>query len=485
MSQNIKMISWMQKHKKYLVITLWISAISFIGAGFVGWGSYHYGSKSRSIAKVGDVEISFADFQLAYSNLYSYYTQMFNGEFDEEKAKMFKLKENAFQILKSEALLLNLAHFYGLKALDEEVATSIVTNSMFFENGKFDKQKYLDVLRSGNFTPKEYEERIAKTILITKLQDLLHIQVTPFEQELITSLTKLQDKIKYRVLTPNDVQVNVSDAEVKNYWEQNKNQYLTPEAYKISYIQIPIVERNVSNEELEKFYNSHALDYNGSFEKVKDEVKFDLFKKEAKKVAMKSYIAFKKGKFNGDISQRTIPSTSLDFPQEILSQLKTVATGKVLKPKLFKSQFVSVRLDEVIPPKIMPFEMVRVIVKNRLIIEKSEDILLNKAKKLYTQDFKGKISPFISLQDVDKIPELSPDDAKQLLQTIFTQMTNSGFLKLGSNVVIYKVVEQRVNHSLPDVDSEIMLNIKGKIFDNNLIKKLEQRYSVEIYFNEK
>jgi hypothetical protein len=133
----------------------------------------------------------------------------------------------------------------------------------------------------------------------------------------------------------------------------------------------------------------------------------------------------------------------------------------------------------------MPFEMVRVIVKNRLIIEKSEDILLNKAKKLYTQDFKGKISPFISLQDVDKIPELSPDDAKQLLQTIFTQMTNSGFLKLGSNVVIYKVVEQRVNHSLPDVDSEIMLNIKGKIFDNNLIKKLEQRYSVEIYFNEK
>jgi hypothetical protein len=89
------------------------------------------------------------------------------------------------------------------------------------------------------------------------------------------------------------------------------------------------------------------------------------------------------------------------------------------------------------------------------------------------------------LQDINKIPELSPDDTKQLLQTIFSQMTNSGFLKLGSNVVIYKVVEQRVNNSLSDIDSEMMLNLKGKIFDDNLIKKLEQRYSVEIYFNEK
>ena len=65
---------------------------------------------------------------------------------------------------------------------------------------------------------------------------LLHIQVTPFEQELITSLTKLQDKIKYRVLTPNDVQVNVSDEEVRNYWEKNKNQSLVKQVGKLKHL---------------------------------------------------------------------------------------------------------------------------------------------------------------------------------------------------------------------------------------------------------
>ena len=29
------MIAWMQKHNKYLVVTIWIATIAFIGAGFV------------------------------------------------------------------------------------------------------------------------------------------------------------------------------------------------------------------------------------------------------------------------------------------------------------------------------------------------------------------------------------------------------------------------------------------------------------------
>jgi len=51
------MITWMQKKKKYLIVTIWVSTIAFIGAGFVGWGAYDYGSKASSIAKVGDVDV--------------------------------------------------------------------------------------------------------------------------------------------------------------------------------------------------------------------------------------------------------------------------------------------------------------------------------------------------------------------------------------------------------------------------------------------
>ena len=43
------MITWMQKHHKYLVVTIWISVIAFVGAGFVGWGAYSYGDNKGSI----------------------------------------------------------------------------------------------------------------------------------------------------------------------------------------------------------------------------------------------------------------------------------------------------------------------------------------------------------------------------------------------------------------------------------------------------
>ena len=39
------MITWMQRHKKWLVFTIWTCTIAFVGAGFVGWGAYNYGSK--------------------------------------------------------------------------------------------------------------------------------------------------------------------------------------------------------------------------------------------------------------------------------------------------------------------------------------------------------------------------------------------------------------------------------------------------------
>ena len=64
----------MQHRKKYLVITIWIATIAFIGAGFVGWGAYDLNTnRATSVAKVGHRNVSVSEFQLAYSNNYDYY----------------------------------------------------------------------------------------------------------------------------------------------------------------------------------------------------------------------------------------------------------------------------------------------------------------------------------------------------------------------------------------------------------------------------
>ena len=52
------MITWIQKRKKFVVGVMAVTTFAFVGAGFVGWGSYDYGAKSGNIAKVGEIGIS-------------------------------------------------------------------------------------------------------------------------------------------------------------------------------------------------------------------------------------------------------------------------------------------------------------------------------------------------------------------------------------------------------------------------------------------
>lgn len=87
------MISWMQKHRKYLVITIWISTIAFVGAGFVGWGSFDYGSMSGDVAKVGKVKVSKEDYSALYGNMYNYYSKVTGGKLDEATLKTAKSRE--------------------------------------------------------------------------------------------------------------------------------------------------------------------------------------------------------------------------------------------------------------------------------------------------------------------------------------------------------------------------------------------------------
>ena len=82
----------MQKHNKYLVWTIWVATIAFIGAGFVGWGSYDFGSKAGNIAKVGSIEIPQTKLNTAYSNLYNQANNRLQGQLDEKKAKEMGLK---------------------------------------------------------------------------------------------------------------------------------------------------------------------------------------------------------------------------------------------------------------------------------------------------------------------------------------------------------------------------------------------------------
>ena len=70
------MIGLMQKRKKYVMIIIWVSSIAFLGAGFVGWGSYNFSSTSNAVAVVGTYKITPERLQREYARLYNMYNQI-------------------------------------------------------------------------------------------------------------------------------------------------------------------------------------------------------------------------------------------------------------------------------------------------------------------------------------------------------------------------------------------------------------------------
>ncbi len=185
------MITWMQKHKKWLIITVWVSTIAFVGAGLVGWGQYSYGSSAKNIAKVGDIEITKSDFTNEYSRLYSQFYQMFQGNFDKEKAKMFGLEKQALRTLINRALILNLAKEYDISVTKDEVLQTLTSFTFFQKDGKFDKKIYKNFLEKQNIKPKDFENDLKKDLIIQKTLSLFPIVTNSLEEESLNSIFKI------------------------------------------------------------------------------------------------------------------------------------------------------------------------------------------------------------------------------------------------------------------------------------------------------
>ena len=480
----------MQRHKKWLIITIWISTIAFVGAGFVGWGQYSYGDKAGAVAKVGDIEITQGELQKNYSNLYVQYNKMFQGNFDEEKAKQFGLQKQAMNQLVQQALILNLAASYDLEVSDSELIAELTKLPYFFKNGVFDKETYKQVLSQNRLSTKEFEAGLKKDLLIRKTLALLPTEATKSETKILETIVNIADKINYKVLSMDDITLNPTDDELKKFWETRKNNFMSEKAYKVKYITQVAIDANSSDADIEKYYSAnktHFKDASGKItplEKAKDAVKEELNAKATKDRALRSYIAYKKGKLPKEITVTTVvlsPSNN-QFSPEALEKIAALSlTAPYLKPILVNGVYHTFELVAVIPESPKSFDEAKAAVKVAYMSEMKKSKLLELAEKS-VENFSGINTPFITIEDNSKLTKLSQAEASEFLQQLFSSDKKRSYVTLkGGKIVLYYILEQRL---LTKTNNELMpsmTKIKATMFNEALIKRLQNKYKTEIF----
>ena len=484
------MITWMQRHKKWLIITIWISTIAFIGAGFVGWGQYKYGDKASAVAKVGDVEISMSELQKTYSRLFQQYNKMLQGNFDEEKAKQFGLQKQALQQLIQQALLVNLAKSYDLSVSDIELFDVIKSQKVFYKDGAFDKELYKQILSQNRMTPKEYETSLRRDILLQKTLSLLPVKASKNEEKIITTLMSIADKIEYKVLSADMITLKPTDAELKKFWQNIKSNFMTDVEYEIAVVKLTPLTQEYDAPTIEKYYKAnrtHFKDDQGKIlplEKAKSAVISELNAKASKDQALRTYIAFKKGKLDSSVKKEnmTLSATNNPLGAKALQTVKTLtATRPFAKPVFIQNSYYIFELIKAHPAVEKSFEAARAEVLPLYMQEKKKEKLFALAQSSL-KTFKGKTSPFLTIESKKELSGLSKPETAKFLQKLFVSEKKKAFITLDDGkIVLYNILEQKLLTNKNSQESNIIAQLKSAMFNEGLLKTLQNKYKTEIF----
>jgi len=485
------MISWMQKHNKYLVWTIWVATIAFIGAGFVGWGSYDMSSRAGNVAKVGSIEIEQSKLNMAYSSIYSQYNQMMQGKLDEKKAKEMGLIKQAFSRISTQAKILNFAKDAGIIVSDKEVADKLEEIKGFQKDGMFNKEIYQNYLTGQRLKAKAFEAALREEITISKTLDLLNVEALPLEMESISAAMNVADKLLYKVLTSSDVDFTMDDTKLVAYWETHKENYMTKKEYVLSVVWTASNDAVVTADEPKAYYEANSFNYtdaNGkqlSFEEANETVLKDLKLKKTKKSAQKSYIAFKKGKLESS-ETLTLPVNDSMLTKEVWSEIQQKSIGDIMKPKVVESRYATIKIDSIKEPSVKTYEAAKdEVTKNYTVQAKKEALLVLAESTLENlKDNNATESDFITLEDRDNLESLNSQESLQFLQKLFTSSKEKGIISVLDKVIVYNIMEQKLlpmDENKTDVAKQTVNQMKKNIFETNLMKMLDEKYPTEVY----
>lgn len=492
------MITWMQKHKRWLVITIWISAIAFIGAGMINWGSYSFSSGYDKVARVGSIDISTSEYQRAYSNILNEFAQIpgMGGMLDEAQAKQFGLPKLALQQLVQQAQLINFANDLGLSVDDEEVRREIINAKVYVDkDGNFSRDAYNQSLRDRQMTSGEFEEMLRKTLLIQKLLGVMNLNsrfttasVTPLEIETFKMAGSIRDRIKVKIIESDSIPIRYSAEELYTFWQNNAQKWKTPMEFQVEYILVPYAEQKPSQDALAKHYQDFKSDYLNaegqllSMDESREKLFADVQKIEAESIAKRKYRDLKEGNEKGKIAsfkenQRFFIKKGVDL---VVEDMKVAQVGQVLKPIETDTGYVTLKLLQKQESVEKSFKDAKDEAKAMFEAQNLQEQLIKVAQSSFS-NFKGVDLGFVGADYQGPVPGLDQIQTREILGQIFAKADLSGYVLLGDKAVLYAITEQKIQPSAINDFATQARSIKNEMLIATLLEYLNKTYKITPY----
>lgn len=230
-----KLRNFLQSWPGRITMGLILVPMAFLGVQGIGGGG---ALGSHEVIRVGDASIGLNEFQ---SELNRYRTQLLQTN-DASMIREEVLVDEVIETLVGRALLQNQAHVLGMAISDEQISRLIAQDESFHQNGQFSNDIFAMFLQQNHLTKDELFQRFRTQLNIRQLTaGILGTAIYPDEQ--ISRLLDLQSETReiwvHRLNWQDYAQsVSVSQAEIDDYYNANKDALVQPESVDLSYIEL-------------------------------------------------------------------------------------------------------------------------------------------------------------------------------------------------------------------------------------------------------
>ena len=225
-------------------IIWFIVGIICIPFAFFGIQTFRGGGGDAVIAKVERQKIRESQFRAAYEQRMQQLQALMGGNFRPELIDQQRFRQTVLNDMVQESLLRQHVRKAGYRASNAMVFEALEAVPAFQENGKFSTETYRSRLAAQGYTPARFEQQLRDAIVVDQMREgiLGSAFAAPADAAQTYRLDQQQRWLAYATFEVARYlpQVQVSDAQVQERYEQQKAQFLSPERLRVAYVELAL-----------------------------------------------------------------------------------------------------------------------------------------------------------------------------------------------------------------------------------------------------
>ena len=259
------MLKFFRKHARgwFMIAVIGIIIIVFV----LYFGSSRGNRSANAIAIVDKRLISEGEFHNEYEKLVDMARLRLGSKLTPEILKKMDLKRKAYNDLLNRQIIIAKAADLKIQVSDDELRNMLMSSPALQTNGVFDEHKYRQLLQYNRLSAEDFEALQKADLITNKIESIVREGIKISDQE-IYDLYALQNQkinINFVQISGKDIKkkFDPTQAELEDYLKRNGNLFRIAEQIKIKYIFFAgdSFSSDISDSDIKSYYNSYKDKY--------------------------------------------------------------------------------------------------------------------------------------------------------------------------------------------------------------------------------